>query len=182
MSAPLQRIKELDNELTRVFADFQALAKTLDFQEICELSDEATIAEQRYPGIYKIEMYADTSHASFERWYEWFHEQWVTADYERMFVPNPRKKRVAAHRGKPLSPWVPIYLGKSRDVAGRVLGHIRLKLSQPTTALKLAERVNMAGQRFRLSTVRIEVVNYDLIVPQIEGALRNYYNPILGRQ
>jgi hypothetical protein len=107
---------------------------------------------------------------------------WVTDDYERKHVPNPKKKRVAAHAGKPLPAWLPLYLGKSRDIAGRVLGHLHLKLDQPTNALKLRERSNITGQRFRLSTLRIDVDNYDLIMPRIESALRNLHNPILGRQ
>jgi len=40
----------------------------------------------------------------------------------------------------------------------------------------------MSGQRFRLSTIPVEVKNYDLIVPKLEAALRDVHNPILGRQ
>lgn len=78
--------------------------------------------------------------------------------------------------------WVPIYLGKCRNIASRVIGHLELGLDQPTTALKLESRHNLKGKVFRLSTVRVDVVNYDLIVPSLERALRDKYNPILGRQ
>jgi hypothetical protein len=178
----MQKIRDLDAELTRVFADFEALAATLEFQEICELVDVETVTQQHYPGIYRIDIHTGAAHTSFETWYEWFRREWVTEEYERKHVPNPKKKRVVAHMTKPLPQWMPLYLGKSRDIAGRVLGHIDLKLNQPTTALKLKERRNMAGQRFRLSTLRIEVENYDLIMPQVESALRDHCNPILGRQ
>ena len=77
---------------------------------------------------------------------------------------------------------MPLYLGKSKNIAGRVWEHINLKLAQPTTAMKLKERSNMANQRFRLSTIRVEVENYDLIMPKLESALRDKYNPVLGRQ
>jgi len=178
----MQRIRDLDADLTRVFVDFQEVAKTLDFQEICELSDEKEVARQSYPGIYKIDMHTGGQFTTFDTWYEWFYKEWVTTEYERMHVPNPKKKRVAAHKGKSLPQWMPLYLGKSQYIAGRVLGHIHLRLDQPTTALKLGERINMKEQRFRLSTLRIDVENYDLIMPKIEGALRNIHNPILGRQ
>ena len=178
----MHRVRALDAELTRVFAGFQALATTLNFVEICDLSDETTIAQQHYPGIYKIDIHTGDDHSSFNAWYEWFRKEWVTDAYERKHVPNPKKKRVAVHMDQPLPEWLPIYIGKSRDIAGRVLGHLHLKLNQPTTALKLRARVNMANQRFRLSTLRVDVENYDLIMPKVESALRNFHSPILGRQ
>jgi hypothetical protein len=178
----MQPVQELDAELTRIFANFQTLVSTLEFEEMCELSDEASIAKLKYPGIYKIDIHTGDTHKSFDKWYEWFHGQWVTEEYKRKHVPNPKKKRVAAHQGNLLPEWAPLYLGKSRDIASRVSEHINLPLKQPTTALKLGARSNMNDQRFRLSVLHIDVTNYDLIMPRIESALRDLHNPILGRQ
>lgn len=178
----MHRIRAPDAELTRVFANFHALTTTLNLVEVCELCDEETIAQQDYSGIYRIDIHTGAAHSSFNAWYEWFLKEWVTDAYERKHVPNPRKKRLAAHIDHPLPQWLRIYLGRSRNIAGRVLGHLHLKLDQPTNALKLRARINMANQRFRLSTLRIDVEKYDLIMPQVESSLRNVFSPILGRQ
>lgn len=178
----MQRVNELDVTLSQIFSNFSTIAASLNFNEICELADERLISEQRYPGVYKIDMHSGNDHDSFSSWSTWFQGEWVTDEYERMHVPNPKKKRLAAHMHKPLQEWVPIYIGKSKDIAGRVLGHIHLRLKQPTTGLKLRERHNMSSHRFRLSTLHLNVANYDLIVPQLERAFRDIHNPILGRQ
>ena len=35
---------------------------------------------------------------------------------------------------------------------------------------------------FKVSTIKVEVKNYDIIMPQLERILRNKINHILGRQ
>jgi hypothetical protein len=176
----VQRITQLDGALTSLFAGFSALAHELEFTPVCELDDEATIAAQKYPGLYRIDIRVQEHHKRLSDWASWFRNEWVKPEYERKHVPNPKKKRLAAH--SVLTEWMPLYLGKSKHVAGRVWEHLYLSLEQPTTALKLKARTNLIDQRFRLSTIQVEVENYDLIMPQLESALRNKYNPILGRQ
>jgi len=173
-------LHELDHALTQIFENFKVMAHALSFQAICELSDETTVNLQRYPGLYKIDIRNSGEHQSFKEWYAWFRSEWVQDAYERKFTPNPKKKRVAAHTQ--LVEWIPLYIGKSRYISGRVWEHINLKLERPTTAMKLKERTNLTGQRFRLSTIRVDVSNYDLIVPKLESALRDLHNPLLGRQ
>jgi hypothetical protein len=75
-----------------------------------------------------------------------------------------------------------VYLGKSKRVNKRLWEHVNLPIEKPTTALKLASRTNMNLNDFRFSTIKIEVVNYDLIMPQLESSLRDKHNPLLGRQ
>lgn len=173
-------ISTLDLALSTLFKEFSTLANELNFNPICELDDADAIAAQQYPGVYLIEIKVLESHASFKAWASWFHGEWVRPEYERMHVPNPKKKRLSAHTE--LAEWVPLYIGKSKYIAGRVWEHIHLKLEQPTTGMKIGQRLNLVNQRFRLSTIRVEVENYDLIMPKLEGALRDKYNPILGRQ
>lgn len=177
---PVNQIAEIDRTLTTLFEGFVNLTEQLRFTPICDLSDEATVAKQQYAGIYKIDIEVTEPHKTLTEWISWFTAEWVQERYERKFVPNPKKKRLAAH--SELAQWMPLYLGKSKNIAGRVWEHINLKLAQPTTAMKLKERSNMANQRFRLSTIRVEVENYDLIMPKLESALRDKYNPVLGRQ
>ncbi|MEJ0086137.1 MAG: GIY-YIG nuclease family protein [Pseudomonadota bacterium] len=176
----MDRIAELDGELSRIFSNFEALADELEFERVCELSEDAEVDKQDYAGIYKIDIRVTGKHETFESWAEWFCAEWVRPEYKMGFVPNPRAGRLKAHTE--LGEWVPIYIGKASSIAGRIRQHLNYKLSQPTTALKIRERKNMAAHRFRLSTIKLEVENYDLIMPRIESALRDKYNPILGRQ
>ena len=176
----MNSIEALDLALSTLFQGFSAVADGLKFNPLCELDDANAIAAQQYPGIYMIEIKVLEGYDSFKAWASWFHGEWVRPEYERMHVPNPKKKRLAAHTE--LAEWVPLYIGKSKYIADRVWEHIHLKLEQPTTGMKIGQRLNMVNQRFRLSTIRVEVENYDLIMPKLEAALRNKYNPLLGRQ
>lgn len=176
----MDSITAFDRNLSSLFERFSAIAGEVTFNPICELDDYETIARQQYPGIYLIEIKVLERHPSFNAWAVWFQSEWVRPEYERMHVPNPKKKRLSVH--SELAEWVPLYIGKSKNIAKRVWEHIHLKLEQPTTSMKIGRRANMANQRFRLSTVRVDVENYDLIMPKLEAALRDKHNPILGRQ
>jgi hypothetical protein len=175
-----EQFAALDQSLTKLFMNFEALANELNFQVICELSDDTTIEKQNYPGIYKIDIKNHGIYENVTDWIKWFKDNWEHDDYHRKFTPNTKKKRIAAH--SKLEEWIPLYIGKSNNIAGRVWEHNNLQLEKPTSALKLRERKNMARHTFRLSTICIKVDNYDLIMPRIEQFLRDRHNPILGRQ
>lgn len=57
-----------------------------------------------------------------------------------------------------------------------------LKLNQSTSALKLAARENLKEELFRLSVFKLEITNYDAIMPRIEKQLRDQFLPLIGRQ
>ncbi|SHM55246.1 hypothetical protein SAMN05444484_1078 [Flavobacterium chilense] len=48
--------------------------------------------------------------------------------------------------------------------------------------MKLRHRTNLHGLEFRVTTLEIDVLNYDFIVPHIECSLRKEYHPIIGKQ
>jgi len=75
-----------------------------------------------------------------------------------------------------------LYIGKSRNIGSRIHGHIYKELHKTTFALKLQARKNLKNEIFRLKTIRIDVKNYDAIVPRIEWQLRNKINPLIGKQ
>jgi hypothetical protein len=89
---------------------------------------------------------------------------------------------VRIRRHGALLDWMPVYIGKSRDIAGRVAGHINLALDKRTVAMKLKSRPMWNERVFRLSTLHLPVKYYDVIAPQVEGALRAHVNPLVGRQ
>jgi len=61
---------------------------------------------------------------------------------------------------------------------------LALALDKPTWAMKLRERGRFFTEnRFRLSTIAFNhLKEYDILMPKIESALRDIYNPIVGKQ
>ncbi|ENW08420.1 hypothetical protein F934_00007 [Acinetobacter beijerinckii ANC 3835] len=95
-------------------------------------------------------------------------------------TPNFQKKRINHHVS--LAEWMPLYLGKSKNVGKRVLEHINLAINKKTYALKLKARRDMSNYKLRLCAVPIEVQHYDIIVPVLESKLRDRFNPLIGKQ
>ena len=159
----MQRILDIDAQLTRVFSDFEDIAPGLPMQEICYLADEQKISQQNYAGLYLIEVRTADETVDLAEWIRVFNTEWEHEDYKRMFTPNVKKKRVAAH--DVLKEWMPVYLGKSKNVGARVLEHINLALDRTTFAMKIKARENMSARVFRLRTLALPVANYDVVVP-----------------
>ena len=176
----MDRILKLDSKLTPLFALLDRVAKDLVMPLVCPLSDQKTIAEQTYPGIYRIDVSTAGASGSVNEWIEAFRGEWEHEDFKGKFTPNLKKKRIVQHVS--LHEWMPLYLGKSKNVGARVLEHINLPLEKTTFALKLKARPAMASRTFRLHTLQVPVKNYDLIVPALEAALRNRFHPLIGKQ
>ena len=176
----MYRIMELDEQLSTLFRDFKVVAGELEMVNICDLSDEETIALQSYPGVYRIDVSTAGNSADVSAWIEEFRLEWEHSDFLKKFTPNFKKKRIAQHRH--LNEWMPLYLGKSKNVGKRVLEHINLELDKTTFALKLRARPGMSRRIFRLHTLRLPVQNYNLIVPSLESALRDRFHPLVGKQ
>ncbi|WP_371142422.1 hypothetical protein [Burkholderia cepacia] len=177
----MERIYALDKILSKAFADFAAISDEIDLPLICDLSDDAPISRLTYSGIYRIDIATlATPDTSVSAWMQAFRAEWEHEDYKRKFTPNLKKKRINRHRSLP--EWLPLYLGKSRNVGARVLEHLNLGLDKTTFALKLRARPTMATRAFRLHVLELRVENYDLIAPALEAALRDRFNPIVGKQ
>jgi hypothetical protein len=78
--------------------------------------------------------------------------------------------------------WLPIYIGKSKDIDKRIKEHLSMKPDKHTYAMKLNHRKSMYDLEFRVSKIEIDVENYDFIVPHLERVLRDKYLPIIGKQ
>ena len=137
------------------------------------------LGDLNYSGIYLIEIKINKTQ-SFSDWVDNYRNIWEAEEYKRRFVPNIKIKRLKKH--DKLSEWFPLYIGKSKDISKRIKEHMELKLERNTNALKLKERKNIYDQKFRVSAIKVNVKNYDLIVPQFENLLRERLNPILGRK
>lgn len=91
-----------------------------------------------------------------------------------------KKSRIHAH--SQFNEWIPLYIGKSRNIGGRITEHVHQVKDRRTFSMKLKARTNLHGNVLRVSWIPLDVVNYDMIAPAIESMLRDRINPILGRQ
>lgn len=178
-------IKSIDDEINRQLEFLKQEVKLINLQEICEFSlDEANSIipwkDLAYQGIYLFEIKNDDRFADFNTWITDFKEAWEGEDYKYKFTPNTKKMRIKEH--KELKDWIPLYIGKARNIRTRIHGHIFKELHKTTFALKLMARPNLKDKTFRLKAIKIDVKNYDAIVPKIEWQLRNRINPIIGKQ
>jgi len=176
----MQRIITLDGTFSPLFAEIVKVASEVEIPYVCDLSDEVTIATQSFRGVYRIDVSTSGSACSASEWIERFRVEWEHDDFKKKFTPNLKKKRIARHTLLP--EWMPLYLGKSKNVSGRVLEHINLPLEKTTFALKLKARPEMKKYKLRLHALPVLVQNYDLIVPAFESALRSRFNPLIGKQ
>lgn len=176
----MQRMREIDQQLTQTLQQIRAFAASIDMPSICLLSDEAEIAKHAYPGIYRIDIQTDGSASDLEAWINGFRAEWEHPDFQGWKTPRLIKKRIAAHQS--LAPWMPLYVGKSKNVARRVLEHINLSAEKTTFALKLKARSKTGQRRLRFHALEVPVKNYAAVVPVLEASLRDRFNPIIGRQ
>ena len=182
----MNSITPIDSSITSIVEEVKTFASKMKFNIICEFEVSANANESipwdqiKFPGIYFIEIKNCNSFNDFKAWASDFTEKWMDEKYLRKFVANPKKGRINQH--KELSDWIPLYLGKSKNISKRVFEHVFLGLDKPTFALKLASRSNLNNHRFRLSCIEVRVENYDTIMPILEKSLRNRLNPIIGRQ
>jgi len=180
----LKKIHTIDNGLDALFKEFTPMASSVAFKIVGNLFDDELIEKQTYPGIYYIEL--DTTGkttATLEQWLDNFQQEWMDEQYRNQFVANPQKKRVNIHKKSGvLLPWMPVYIGKSKNVGQRLHQHVHFPLKQRTFSMKLGCRPSMMTRAWRVSTIDLSgVVNYDVIAPKLEAAMRNKYHPIVGR-
>jgi hypothetical protein len=178
-------LQKIDSEINKQLELLKEEVKLIDLEDICEFKlddagDKIPWDDLVYKGIYLFEIKNDNRFTDFKEWINDFKEIWETDDYRYKFTPNTKKLRIKAH--KDLNDWIPIYIGKSRNVGSRIHGHIYKELNKTTFALKLLARTNLKNQTFRLKAIKVDVHNYDSIVPKIEWQLRNRINPIIGKQ
>jgi len=179
-------IKEIDESLSKIVSSLEDEIAKLNFEKICDFQlnkqqiPEIPWGDLKYPGVYMLEIKNKGNHSSFKSWIDDFRIIWEDEKYMKHFTPNLRKKRIKEH--DKLEDWIPIYIGKSRNIEGRIHGHIFKDLYKTTFALKLNARENLKDETFRLSTIKCEVKNYNLVVPLLESRLRNRVNPVIGRQ
>lgn len=177
----------IDNEFSLLHNQVKEFSKNISFKIFDEFNLDINITENKfrqinYPGIYLLEIKNSFIHSDFTEWINDFESIWLGEErcFEKCFTPNLKKKRIKCHTE--LKEWIPLYIGKSKNIRNRLGEHFFKKLNQTTFSLKLLERKNLHNNIFRLSTIQLDVRNYNIIMPIIENELRDKLNPIVGRQ
>ena len=178
-------IEQIDKDITTQLEKVKEIGKELQFEEVCKFQVKKEIEEipwedLKHQGLYLIEVKNDKKHSEFKDWLNDFRAKWEDEKYLKKFTPNFKKKRINSH--SELKEWIPLYLGKSRNIRTRLKSHIFKELHKPTFAMKLLARENLKDQVFRLSKIRLDVKNYDTILPKVESQLRERINPLIGKQ
>lgn len=179
----MNSLQHLDSELSKLRSAFSQVAADVSFEHVCSLTNEPLIDQQTYEGVYLIEMRTSGPHRDLASWFAAFQAEWEHPSFKDKFTPNTKKKRIAAHTS--LAEWMPLYVGKSKKVSARIWEHLNLELQAKTFALKLRQRPSLKLRDFRLSTINLTALgikNYDLVAPALEQAMRNKFNPLVGKQ
>jgi hypothetical protein len=182
----MNQFEEISSKINQLNNELKEYAKSLEFEPKCEFTLENCDElipwnEIKGKGVYFIEIKNNKNFDDFKTWVENFRLEWENPAYKRKFVPNLKKKRIKKQDGE-FGDWIPLYIGKSNNISGRVKEHIHKELDKHTFALKLNAREHAKKETFRLSVIQIPTENYNIIMPIIENALRGKLNPIIGRQ
>lgn len=179
-------INEVDNKLNSLRTEIHKLVNSMQFITIQEfdinISDEDIKKIKKahnYKGIYFFEIKADST-IPYEKWIEKFVKDWDKEFEDLKHVPTTKIIRTSKHN-KVLE-WMPLYIGKRLNVGDRIEKHINLKFDSSTFGIKFKVRQNFKDAKFRLSILRLDVENYDMIAPVIESHFREKFNPIVGKQ
>lgn len=183
----MKTLNEIDIELSDIFKSYDNIVNELTFETIGTFTTEDfqkksdLLKDLDYQGIYLIEIKNRTNLNTFDEWILEFQKIWVE---HKEFTPSIKKKRISVHSSltSNLNEWIPLYIGKSKKINKRVEKHIFKEINKTTYALKLKARGNLDKETFRLKTIKLDVTNYDSILPIIERILRDQINPIIGKQ
>jgi len=178
-------IKEIDNSITVQLAKLVSYSQTLEFEKVCEFILDENIhticdAQYSYPGLYLFDIRSEEQGGKVKKWMDEFTDLWRSEAYHLQWTPGIKNIRKRAHTE--IDDWVPLYIGKSKNVGNRINEHILKELKKTTFAMKLKARKNLYGRTFRIKVLKMDVENYDVLVPHLELLLRNILNPIVGKQ
>lgn len=181
-------LAQIDESISFELNKLTLLAETMPFKEVAvfelnDLTDAISEEKHHYPGIYLFEIKANFLEKSCDGWLDGFTSLWLNQEEPLAWVPGIKQVRINAHKktGK-LSEWMPLYIGKSRNVGKRISEHILKEREKTTFAMKLKIRKTLHGLSFRVKTLKLDVNNYDVIAPHLERFFREKWHPIVGKQ
>lgn len=174
-------VNEISNKIKEISFDQE---QAITFVLTNDLDSKSVFNNPKKQGIYLFELNLESANLTGtkrETKIKNFAEDWSNKKTTPLFSSGVIKKRLEL-RANFNEQWLPLYVGKNKDVYKRIIEHIDLSSIKSTYAMKLKERTNLHGLEFRVSIIEIDVNNYDFIVPHIERSLRDIYHPLIGKQ
>jgi hypothetical protein len=174
------KILDIDARFTPLLSELTEVAQAIEPIAVCTLKEESKIKELTFPGLYFIEAPTEGFQGNVQNWIRDLRAEWEQPDFRKSHTPDFKEKRINKH--PVLKAWMPMYLGKSKNVSKRVIEHVNLEMIQSTFAMKLRARNNPRFLDWRLSVVQLEVTNYAFIAENLERLLRDRLSPLIGKQ
>lgn len=177
-------ITNIDNEITNQIALLENEIKSLDFNKLdfeFQIFESDTLFNEEklnYSGVYYIELFYNKETTNFTSWLTKFTKAWE----DEKFYNRPRIRKKSIKNLELGDNWIPLYIGKSKNIGKRIKQHLLLDNKSATYALKLSSKDFLQNEKIRIRTIKIEVKNYNQIIPYIESEMRKRKHPILGRQ
>lgn len=176
-------LEAIDASLTEQSTFLKKLSENLSFNEIQEFKLDDKIGklcneEYNVMGLYFFEILSEGNLSEVQDWKDKFQKDWKS--YNKGWTPGVKQIRLNAHAV--IKEWMPLYVGTSLKVGCRINDHIILGTDKARFALRLKARESFKDRTFRVSWIPLKVSNYRMILPLLEGTLRNRLNPIVGRQ
>jgi hypothetical protein len=121
-----------------------------------------------------------------DTWFEEIKRIWSGVDKSPAFYKSRAQYHfLSEKKNKFRDEWVPLYVGKSKNVQGRFFEHIE-GMSSTTYGMKLSHREELKhGIRFRVSYSPLDELDDDVmfeLVKVIENRVRDEYQPIIGKK
>ncbi len=175
----------LDKQLNKVKTNLIQVTKETKFVKKAEFQHilsrkEIDDLHLSYAGIYLIEIKTRDVKIEINEWKKQMKKLWDVKRLKLKHTPTTKVKRFKNHNK--INPWMPLYIGKSKDIKCRLNEHFHLKLNNTTFALKLGIRKEFKEDVFKLSVIKLPVHNYDMIAPVVESHFRDALHPIVGKQ
>lgn len=185
-------IEEFDSNITAYINQLKEKIKDITFDNSLSIpfkvSDELESKElftyEKKQGVYLFELNLESGNLTGKKkttQINNFAKQWKKKKNDSFFSSSIIKKRLVMRQDY-TEQWLPLYIGKSKDIYKRIKEHIELSPLKNTYAMKLKHRPNLQGLEFRVSIIELDVKNYDFIVPYVERLLREEYHPLIGKQ
>lgn len=108
-----------------------------------------------------------------------FRKKWDTSKIKR-YSPKIISGRIESYE-KTKEKWIPIYIGKSKELLKRIPQHINLTEKQSTSSMKLKAR-GFKDETFAVKIIPLETNHYGFIAHSVESTLRKKVNPIVGKE
>lgn len=185
-------IKEFDNNISGYVEQLKEKIKDITFDSgksvqftiSNDLDSKSLFKYEKKQGVYLFELNLESENLNGVKKstrINNFADNWAKKKNDSFFSSSIIKKRLKTNQEFDQQ-WLPLYIGKSKDLYKRISEHIELKPTSNTYAMKLKHRQNLEGVEFRFTTLEFDVDNYDFIIPYVERSLREEYHPLVGKQ